>query len=76
MTQYPECYLAREFGLCYVATAMITDYDVGVGRRRISFGTDTSLRPVLDVFDRNVAALKNPSGRHGSPPPPRRFLRL
>ena len=58
MTQYPECYLAREFGLCYVALAMITDYDVGVGRR-ISFGTDTSVQPVLDVFGRNVAALRN-----------------
>lgn len=58
MTQYPECYLAREFGLCYATMAMITDYDCGVGRRS-RFGADTSVRPVLDVFRRNVAALKD-----------------
>lgn len=58
MTQYPECYLAREFGLCYATMAMITDYDCGVGRRRVRFGADTSVQPVLDVFRRNVAALK------------------
>ena len=59
MTQYPECYIAREFGLCYATMAMITDYDIGVGRRRVSFSTDTSVRPVLDIFRRNVAAIKN-----------------
>lgn len=30
MTQYPEAYLARELGICYVSIALITDYDVGV----------------------------------------------
>jgi 5'-methylthioadenosine phosphorylase len=30
MTQYPECYLARELGLCYGVLAVVTDYDVGV----------------------------------------------
>lgn len=29
MTQYPECYLARELQLCYVNISLITDYDVG-----------------------------------------------
>ena len=29
MTQYPEGYLARELGICYVNIALITDYDVG-----------------------------------------------
>lgn len=29
MTQYPEAYLARELGICYVNIALITDYDVG-----------------------------------------------
>jgi len=57
MTQYPECYLAREFGLCYATMAMVTDYDVGVGRR-IRFGADASVRPVLDVFHRNISVLK------------------
>lgn len=30
MTQYPECYFAREIGLCYSAIAAVTDYDVGL----------------------------------------------
>lgn len=30
MTQYPECYLARELEMCYVNIALITDYDVGM----------------------------------------------
>ncbi len=30
MTQYPECYLAKELGLCYSAIAAVTDYDVGL----------------------------------------------
>ncbi|MBE0476643.1 MAG: S-methyl-5'-thioadenosine phosphorylase [Coriobacteriia bacterium] len=30
MTQYPECYLARELEMCYVNISLITDHDVGV----------------------------------------------
>jgi 5'-methylthioadenosine phosphorylase len=30
MTQYPECILARELGICYVNISLITDYDVGL----------------------------------------------
>jgi 5'-methylthioadenosine phosphorylase len=30
MTQYPECYLAREVGICYMSVALITDYDAGL----------------------------------------------
>jgi 5'-methylthioadenosine phosphorylase len=30
MTQYPEVVLARELGMCYVALALVTDYDVGL----------------------------------------------
>lgn len=30
MTQYPEVILAKELELCYVAIALITDYDVGI----------------------------------------------
>ncbi|MGH3926369.1 MAG: MTAP family purine nucleoside phosphorylase, partial [Pseudonocardiaceae bacterium] len=56
MTQYPECYLAREFGLCYATLAMITDYACGVGPRRVRFGAGASVQPILDVFHRNVAA--------------------
>ena len=30
MTQYPECVLARELGICYSGVALVTDYDVGL----------------------------------------------
>ncbi len=30
MTQYPEVTLARELGMCYVALALVTDYDSGL----------------------------------------------
>ena len=30
MTNYPECYLARELEMCYVNISLITDYDVGL----------------------------------------------
>jgi len=30
MTQYPECYLARELEICYVNISLITDYDAGL----------------------------------------------
>ncbi len=30
MTQYPECWLARELGLCYANVSLVTDYDVGL----------------------------------------------
>lgn len=30
MTQYPECILARELGLCYCNISLITDYDAGI----------------------------------------------
>jgi len=30
MTQYPECWLARELELCYAGIALVTDYDVGL----------------------------------------------
>ena len=29
MTQYPECYLARELEICYVNISLITDHDAG-----------------------------------------------
>jgi len=31
MTQYPECYLARELEICYCNISLITDYDAGAG---------------------------------------------
>jgi 5'-methylthioadenosine phosphorylase len=29
MTQYPECYLARELEICYCNISLITDHDAG-----------------------------------------------
>ena len=33
MTQYPECWLARELALCYANISLVTDYDVGLKDR-------------------------------------------
>ncbi len=30
MTQYPECYLAKELNMCYASIVLISDYDIGV----------------------------------------------
>lgn len=57
MTQYPECYFARELGLCYASIASITDYDVGL-QENISFGTNnTDL--ILKVFKSNTEKVKS-----------------
>jgi len=56
MTGYPEAWLARELGLCYVNVSLITDYDVGVE------GVDSgpvSHGAVLEVFTRNNARLRD-----------------
>ncbi len=52
MTQYPECYFARELGLCYGAIATVTDYDVGVPSA-ISMQPG-SMETVLAIFRRNT----------------------
>ncbi|MDP4092029.1 MAG: S-methyl-5'-thioadenosine phosphorylase [Bacillota bacterium] len=57
MTQYPECYLARELGICYVNIALITDYDAGLeGRNDIQ---PVSHEEVLKVFEENNEKIKN-----------------
>ncbi|MFH1968619.1 MAG: MTAP family purine nucleoside phosphorylase [bacterium] len=53
MTQYPECYFARELGLCYGAVASVTDYDVGV-LSTVSMQPE-SMDKVLTIFHRNTA---------------------
>lgn len=53
MTQYPECYFARELGLCYGAVASVTDYDVGVPSA-VSMQPE-SMDKVLAVFRHNTA---------------------
>lgn len=56
MTQYPECYLARELGICYVNIALITDFDAGLeGRDDIPPVTHTE---VLKVFNENNQKVK------------------
>ena len=47
MTQYPECYLARELEMCYVNISLITDYDVGHRRHAagLARGSDASSSP-------------------------------
>lgn len=56
MTQYPECILARELGICYVNLSLITDYDVGLeGHSEIKA---VSHEEVTRVFTANNARLK------------------
>jgi 5'-methylthioadenosine phosphorylase len=57
MTQYPECYLARELGICYANIALITDYDAGLeGRDDIAPVTNEQ---VIKVFNENNEKLRN-----------------
>ena len=57
MTQYPECYLARELEMCYVNISLITDYDVGLeGMEPVSH------HAVLEIFKKNVERIKGAIG--------------
>jgi 5'-methylthioadenosine phosphorylase len=56
MTQYPEGWLARELGICYLNIALVTDYDAGLEG-------DPTIKPVtheavLKVFSGNNERLK------------------
>lgn len=56
MTQYPECYLARELEICYVNISLITDYDVGLeGHPEIKPVTHED---VIKVFKQNNEKLR------------------
>jgi 5'-methylthioadenosine phosphorylase len=56
MTQYPECYLARELNICYANIALITDYDAGLeGHDEISPVTEED---VFKVFEENNEKVK------------------
>jgi 5'-methylthioadenosine phosphorylase len=56
MTQYPECYLARELEMCYVNLSLITDYDVGVeGQPEVAAVT---MEEALKVFRENIDHLR------------------
>ena len=56
MTQYPECYLARELEMCYVNISLITDYDVGL--EGIPGIEPVSHEEVLRVFASNNERVK------------------
>ncbi len=57
MTQYPECYLARELEICYVNISLITDYDAGLeGHPDVKPVTHEE---VLRVFNQNNAKLRD-----------------
>jgi len=55
MTQYPECYLARELQICYVNISLITDYDVGVEGLDIA---PVSHAHVMKIFASNNERVK------------------
>ena len=57
MTQYPECYLARELGLCYSAIAAVTDYDVGLQESLII--DPRHMDAVLEIFRGNIQKIKS-----------------
>jgi len=54
MTQYPECYLARELEICYVNISLITDYDVGLAGAK-----PVTHEEVLQVFASNNERVKD-----------------
>lgn len=56
MTQYPECYFARELGLCYGSFATITDYDVGVASC-LSMSPE-HMGEVIKIFHNNIKITK------------------
>jgi 5'-methylthioadenosine phosphorylase len=58
MTQYPECYLARELEMCYVNISLITDYDVG-----LEGVPPVSHVEVIEVFKRNNERIKEAIGK-------------
>ena len=57
MTQYPECYFARELGICYAAIAAVTDYDVGLQENLII--DPSSMSSVLEIFRADIKKIKN-----------------
>ena len=55
MTQYPECWLARELQIPYANISVVTDYDAGlVGE----FGEPVTNDAVLEAFQASLEKLK------------------
>lgn len=57
MTQYPECYFARELGLCYAAIAAVTDYDVGLQENLVI--DPCQMDKILEIFRGNIQKTKD-----------------
>jgi 5'-methylthioadenosine phosphorylase len=56
MTQYPECWLARELSLCYANVSLVTDYDVGLeGMPHLA---PVSAEAAFGVFRENLDRLR------------------
>ena len=53
MTQYPECWLARELELCYANVSLVTDYDVGM-----EGAAPVSADAAFSVFGENLDRLR------------------
>jgi 5'-methylthioadenosine phosphorylase len=53
MTQYPECYLAREYGMNYAAITSITDYNVGLQQIEHEI-TPSGYSKVKNLFKKNA----------------------
>jgi 5'-methylthioadenosine phosphorylase len=56
MTQYPECWLARELELCYANISLVTDYDVGLAD--MPHVPPVSAEQAVRVFDQNLDRLR------------------
>ncbi len=56
MTQYPECWLARELELCYSSVALVTDYDVGL--EGMPDVVPVSTEATVQVFRENLERLR------------------
>lgn len=56
MTQYPECYFAKELGLCYATIATVTDYDVGLLQSLVI--DPRKMDEVLKIFRHNIQKTK------------------
>lgn len=57
MTQYPECFFARESGVCYACLAAVTDYDVGLCTTDYSLQAATR-ESVLPIFQSNIDTIR------------------
>jgi 5'-methylthioadenosine phosphorylase len=67
MTQYPECWLARELELCYANVSLVTDYDVGLeGMAPVS--AEAAFGVFRDNLDRLRALLVRAVPRMGPQP--------